>query len=67
MRKYKKSRLAMEALIEDLKARGFGVSKNGKSLDPESDEYRKELKSLLESLGPEELKGLCPNSPWQVS
>jgi hypothetical protein len=71
MRKHEKSRLGMEAIIDSMKAGGFGVSKNGRSLDPESREYRKEAKLFLQSLGPEELeqvlKRWCPNLPSRVS
>ncbi len=70
MRKHKKSRLAMEAIIDSMKAGGFGVSKDGKSLDPESKEYRAEARLFLQSLGPEELeqvlKRWCPNLPERV-
>jgi hypothetical protein len=71
MRKHKKSRSAMEAVIDSMKAGGFGLSKNGKSLAPESKEYRTEAKLFLQSVGPEELEQLlkrwCPNLSERVS
>jgi hypothetical protein len=63
MRKYKKARLEMEARIQILKERGFGISKNGMKVDPESREYRKELEMLLGTLPPQSIELLLSRKP----
>jgi hypothetical protein len=60
MRKGKKSKAVMKARAESLKSRGFGISSNGKKLDPKSREYQKVLEGFLESVGPDELKPRKP-------
>ena len=66
MRKHKQYKRAIEALIDNLKARGFGVANNGKHIDSESREYRKEVEQLLGTLGSEGRKRLFSDPPPEL-